>query len=152
VPRQCLLGALHGDDLGVPGVREVSVEELEPGRRLDVSELQVSDMGQAEQRAAGVARGFSPPWTGTAEFGADDVRFTRAGLDSPVGSRGPAAEDRSKLKPAMRRQRRMTAAHASSSTAGTSGSELADTSTGSGRIVSWTRLPAGSAEAFAVVS
>jgi hypothetical protein len=37
--RERLLRALHGNDLGIPGVREVGVKELEPRRRLDVSEL-----------------------------------------------------------------------------------------------------------------
>jgi hypothetical protein len=47
------LRALHRHDLGVPRVGEQAVEELEPGGRLDVGDLQVGDMGQAEQRAAG---------------------------------------------------------------------------------------------------
>ena len=32
VHREGLLGTLHGDDLGVPGVGEADVEELEPRR------------------------------------------------------------------------------------------------------------------------
>src|ERR1700734_375333 len=109
-------------------------------------------MREAEQRTAGPPGALRLATAGPAKFSADEVRLTRAELDRPVGRGGPAAEDGPGGKPAVRRERRMPAAHTSFSTAGTAGSELADTNTGSGRIVSWTRLPAGSADASAVVS
>jgi hypothetical protein len=84
VHRERLLRALHGQDLGVPGVGEAGVEELEPGRRLDVGQLQVGDMDQAGQRTAGpLLAGLGRP--GRAEVVADEVRLARADLDGPVG-------------------------------------------------------------------
>ena len=74
------LRTLHGNDLDVPGVGEAGVEELEPGWRLDVSDLQIGDMRQAEQRTAGTARGFCP----AEQIVADQVRLTGADLDGPV--------------------------------------------------------------------
>ena len=155
--RERLLRALHGHDLGVPGIGETGVEELEPGGRLNVGQLQIGDVHQAQERAAGTSR-VRPQRPVRKEVVADEVRLTRADLDGPVGSRPPATEDCSALEPAVGGQRRTPAAHgvvvahASSPAAETAGSELADTSTGSGRIVSATRLPAGSAVASAVVS
>ncbi len=46
-----LLRALHRHYSRVPGVGEVAVEELEPGRRLDVGQLQVGDVDEAEEGA-----------------------------------------------------------------------------------------------------
>jgi hypothetical protein len=84
VHRERLLRALHGQDLGVPGVGEAGVEELEPGRRLDVGQLQVGDMDQAGQRTAGpLLASLGRP--GRAEVVADEVRLARADLDGSVG-------------------------------------------------------------------
>ena len=85
VYRERLLRALHGNEAGVPAVREVGVEELEPGRRLDVSELQIGDVNQAEQRAARAVRGLRPGKPG-AEVVADEMRLARADLDGAVRS------------------------------------------------------------------
>ena len=62
------------------------------------------------------------------------------------------AQDRAVTEPAVDGQRRMAAAHASSPAAAAAGSEPADTSTGSGRMASTTRLPAASADASEVGS
>jgi hypothetical protein len=80
-----LLRTLHRDDLGVPGVGEAGVQELEPRRRLDVGELQVGDVNQAEQWPAGtVGRpGFFGPGR---EVVANEMRLARADLDGPVRS------------------------------------------------------------------
>jgi hypothetical protein len=145
---------LHRQNIGVPGIGETGVEELEPCGRLNVGELQVGDVDQAQQRTAGTLRICS----GHAEVVAYQMRLADSGLDGPVGGRASVTEHCAALKAAMRGQRRMLArhgvvvAHASSPATGTAGSELADTSTGSGRIVSATRLPAGSAVASAVES
>jgi hypothetical protein len=149
VHREGLLGTLHGDDLGVPGVSEPGVEELEPRGRLNVRELQVGDMDQAKQRTAWPARGVR---SGRAEFAADEMRFTLADLHGPVRSGQPVAQHRPATEPAVRGQRWVTAAYASSSATEPAAEEPADTSTGSGRIVSPTRLPAGSAVASEVES
>jgi hypothetical protein len=83
-----LLRTLHRDDLGVPGVGEAGVEELEPRRRLDVGELQVGDVNQACQRAARIARGLGagPGHPPSGEVVANHVRLARADLDGPVRS------------------------------------------------------------------
>jgi hypothetical protein len=76
---------LHGNEAGIPAVCEVGVEELESCRRLDVSELQIGDVNQAEQRAARAVRGLrrrSP----RAEVIADEMRLARADLDGAVRS------------------------------------------------------------------
>jgi hypothetical protein len=44
---KCFLRPLHRHDLGIPRVGEQAVEELEPGGRLDVGDLQIGDVGQA---------------------------------------------------------------------------------------------------------
>ena len=62
------------------------------------------------------------------------------------------AQDRAVTEPAVDGQRRMAPAHASSPAATAAGSESADTSTGSGRMASTTRLPAASADASEVGS
>jgi len=85
--RERLLGALHRDDLGIPAVREASIEELEPGRRLDVRKLQIRDVNQAEQGSARAARGLRGSH---AEVITDDVRLARADLDGPVRRGQPA--------------------------------------------------------------
>ena len=114
-----LLRALHGHDLGVPRVGEVAVEELEPGRRLDVGELQVGDVSQAEQRAPGAG---ADPGPGSAQVLAHQVRLALDDLDRPVGRAGPPAQHRARPQAAIGGQRRasLTApAHASrSATAG----------------------------------
>jgi hypothetical protein len=80
-----LLRTLHRDDLGVPGVGEAGVEELEPRRRLDVGELQVGDVNQAEQWPAGTVG--RPGLVGPGpEVVANEMRLARADLDGPVGS------------------------------------------------------------------
>jgi hypothetical protein len=84
VHRERLLGALHGQDLGVPGVGETGVEKLEPCGRLDVGQLQVGDVDQAQQRTAGTLL-IRPDRPGHGEFVADEVRLARADLDGPVG-------------------------------------------------------------------
>src|SRR6185503_1829066 len=81
-----LLRTLYRDDLGVPGVGEAGVEELEPRWRLDVGELQVGDVNQAEQWPAGAAGRLGPFGPGRAEVVADQMRLARADLDGPVGS------------------------------------------------------------------
>jgi hypothetical protein len=89
VRRERLLRALHGNDLGIPGVREVGVEELEPRRRLDVSELQIGDVYETEQRPARAAHGLrpkTPKKLGRAEVVADEMRLARADLDGVVRS------------------------------------------------------------------
>jgi hypothetical protein len=86
VRRERLLRALHGNDLGIPAVREVGVEELEPRRRLDVSELQIGDVYETEQRPARAARGLRPKKPGRAEVVADEMRLARADLDGVVRS------------------------------------------------------------------
>ncbi len=131
------LGPLHRDDPGVPAVREVRVEELEPRRRLDVRELEIGDVDQAEQGTARARLGAARP--GRAEVVPDQVRLARPGLDGPVRSQPPLAEHRPRPEPALRGQQGMAPAHASSPAAG---SEAADTSTGSRRMVSVTRPPA----------
>jgi hypothetical protein len=82
--RERLLRALHGNEAGIPGVCEVGVEELESCRRLDVSELQIGDVNQAEQRAAWAEHGLRPRTR--AEVIADDMRLARADLDGTVRS------------------------------------------------------------------
>ncbi len=84
VHRERLLGALHGQDLGVPGIGETGVEEFEPCWRLNVGELQVGDVHQAQQRTAGTPR-VRAVRPGRAEVVAGQVRLTGAGLDGPVG-------------------------------------------------------------------
>ena len=110
-------------------------------------------MRRAEQGTAGTAFWFRP----AEQVIADEVRLAGAGLDGPVRGRPPVTEHRSALEPAMGGQGRgpagpeaVAVAHASSPACETAGSELADTSTGSGRMVSATRLPADSAVASAV--
>ena len=56
------------------GSAKYAVEELEPGRRLDVSKLQVGHVDQTEQRAPGPA---AEPGTGHGEVLADQVRLAR---------------------------------------------------------------------------
>src|SRR5450755_1161456 len=141
---ECFLRALYRHDLGVSRIGEVPVEELEPRRRLNVSELKVGDVNQAEQRPRAVPRGRR---IGHAELLARDVRLARGDLDGPVGRAGPAAQYCTRRQPTISGQRRAPAAHGSL-TAGAS----PDTSTGSGRIVSATWLPAGKSLASAVVS
>jgi hypothetical protein len=74
------MGALHRNEARVPAVREVGVEKLEPGRRLDVSQLQIGDVHQAEQRTPRPVRSVSPD----AEVIADQMRLARADLDGTV--------------------------------------------------------------------
>jgi hypothetical protein len=88
VHRERLLRALHGNEAGIPAVCEVGVEELESCRRLDVSELQIGDVNQAEQWAAWAVRGLRPrsPRSPRAEVIADEMRLARADLDGAVRS------------------------------------------------------------------
>ena len=79
-----LLRTLHRDDLGVPGVGEAGVQELEPRRRLDVGELQVGDVNQAEQWPAGTV-GRSGLFGAGLEVVSNEMRLARADLDGPVG-------------------------------------------------------------------
>jgi hypothetical protein len=91
-----LLRALDRDDLRVPGVGEVAVEELEAGRRLDVGELDIGQVNQAQQRPArGGRHGRGPgsgvtlrPGTGHAEIVAYDMRFAVHHRDRAVHSGG----------------------------------------------------------------
>src|SRR5579875_351956 len=135
-----LLRPLHGNWLGVPRVGVVAVEELEASRRLHVGQLQVCDVREAEQRPAGAL------WPGNGGPGeaADKVRLTVGELDDAVAGCRPATDSGPGSEPAVRGERRAfrePSAH---------DCEPEATSTGSGRIVSLTRLPAGSADASAV--
>jgi hypothetical protein len=94
VRRECLLRALHRHDLRVPRVGEVPVEKLEPGRRLDVSQLEVGDVHQATERAArraprATGRSVRRRAAGRTEVIADEMTFTFDDLDGPIGRHGP---------------------------------------------------------------
>jgi hypothetical protein len=100
VHRERLLGSLHGQDLRVPGVGIAGVEELEPRGRLNVGQLKIGDVHQAQQRAAGILR-VRPQRPGRAEVVADEVRLARTGLDGAIGSRPAVPEHGSAFEPAM---------------------------------------------------
>jgi hypothetical protein len=113
VRRQRLLRALHGHDLGVPGVGEVAVQELESGRRLDVCELQVRDVRQAQKRPRGSATkpGGTEVGLGTAEVLAHQMRLA---VDDPQGTvrrAGAAVQHRPGTEAAIGGQRRVPPAH-----------------------------------------
>jgi hypothetical protein len=96
---------LHRDDLGVPRVGEPGVQELESRRRLNVGELQVGDVNQAEQRTARAARRFRPlppRKPGCAEVVADKVRLALADLDGPVSGGPSVMEHRPATEPTIR--------------------------------------------------
>ena len=93
-----LLRALHRHQPGVPGVGELTVEELEPGRRLDVGQLQVGDVDQAEQRprAWRAAAGSGPaPRSSRSTCGSPAMISTaRYGALAPRRSTVPGASRR----------------------------------------------------------
>jgi hypothetical protein len=98
-----LLRALDGDDLGVPGVGEVAVEELAAGRRLDVRELDIGQVDQAQQRPARGRRGRGPgsgvasrPGAGHAKIVAYGMRFAVHHRDRPVRSGGARPQHRAR--------------------------------------------------------
>jgi hypothetical protein len=109
-----LLRPLHRHDLGVPRVGEVAVQELEPGRRLDVGELQVRDVRQAEQRTRGCGTkpgGGPEVELSAAEVLAKQVRLALDDPDGPVRRAGPPVQHRPGPEAAIGGQRWVPPAH-----------------------------------------
>ena len=138
-----LLGAVHRKQEAEARIGALSVHELEAGRRLDVGQVEVGQVGEARDRPPRAPR--AGPGRGVDQVAADRVGFAGKFGEGVVRGLAAGSEDRPPAQPARRGQRRR--AHPPPAAASSRA-----ISTGSARRASRTRVPAGRADASEVGS